>query len=806
MHFDRDHIRAAMRGRVTDVLRDVAGIPAGILDGKHHPCPKCGGKDRFRLIDQDDGAVLCNQCFSEQNGDCIAAVQWMRECSFGEALSLIGEYLEVPAEGVRSSGTKEASSCESMWKLDHTYYYTDKDGNQAYKVERYKNTAGGKHSKKFLQFSFFNGNWKAGIFDTPGAAIGTPKRIPYPYNYPRLMNDEVKTLFIVEGEKCAERLQAVLDAVDQPGQYAVSTLAGGANMMGYWGEYAQELTELNVYIIPDNDKPGRDGASAALENLDRSGIEAMVIPFEGKPDKFDVADWIDGQQTAGLSDKEIGEIFLKTLPARGRDGIEWVDGLDEIDTESENKPNFLGYLPEFFRDLCEEVGKHFGFDGTVPAYVGLSVASVAMAHQTVFAHGYYYAKPALLHTIVVAPSGTGKSPMIQDEMLLPLREIYDLEYEQLMIQQRNQIENAATEKERKKLQAAPARTIRKLIEQPTTEAILMTFDLIEKAHWDGVQKRGVCLFYDEGKQLIEGLDAYHNKAKQDLSILLSLMDGRGSGALRVDTERDRYFKDPRLVLIAGVQNSVIKRCISGKPEYFEEGFFQRVNLIVPALLPCTYETQMANEKYSAAKTAYGIKIREIYNKKHYHKFYTLNRDAEGKYQNYEREVIALTNGIKAQGVENLSKTDEINLSLLNKSKQRVLEAALVFQVLLDVETEKIITEDNDTKGKITATAVEGAICFVRHSHKEFHKLVELSRESKEQDLEGRIVNAINGAGNEGITRRDLQRRYFPGHGKTKIDTVGEYMARLMSRNPGIKEGTRQGRGKASTYYYLDQSP
>ena len=574
-------------------------------------------------------------------------------------------------------------------------------------------------------------------------------------------------------------------------------------MMRFWGDYADELQTLAVFILPDNDKPGRDGASAAVESLDANGVEVTVIPFDGKPDKYDIADWVDEQRAAGLTGEEIGEVFLKTFPAKGKNGIEWVDGLAEENGEPENKPDFLEYLPVFFREYCEEVGKPFGFDGAFPAYVGLSVASVAMAHQTVYAHGRLYAKPALLHSMVVAPSGSGKSPIIQDCILLPLREIYDQEYDQMMEAYRKQIENEQNEREKKKLQDTHIQIVRKLIEQPTMEAVLMTFDLIEKAHWDGVQKKGVCLFYDEGKQLIEGLDAYKN-AKQDLSILLSLMDGRGSGALRVDITKDRHFKEPRLVLIAGVQNSVIKRCVNKKPELFDEGFFQRVNVIVPTLLPSEYDSQESSESYNVLQDEYRIKIREIYNKKHYHRFYILDREAQKKYQNYELEVKARTNGIKAQGVENFSQTDEISFSLLNKSKQRVLEAALVFQVLLDVEAEKEITEENDTKGKITARAIEGAVRFVRHSHREFKKLVELSRENKEQDLESRIIGAIKGAGRGGISRRDLQRNYFPGHGKTKVKVIEEYMTGLMSRDTKIKRGIKPGRGQ-SVYYYYDHT-
>ena len=91
-----EDIKLALRGRAVDVLENVAGIPRELLDGRHHGCPKCpDGKDRFRLIDADQGAVLCNQCFREKNGDAIAAVMFFRGVRLPEALELIGQYLGV---------------------------------------------------------------------------------------------------------------------------------------------------------------------------------------------------------------------------------------------------------------------------------------------------------------------------------------------------------------------------------------------------------------------------------------------------------------------------------------------------------------------------------------------------------------------------------------------------------------------------------------------------------------------------------------------------------------------------------------
>ena len=88
-------------GRWPQILTAVAGIPADVLDGQHHPCPRpgCGGTDRFRLIDAEAGAVLCNQCFSEKSGDGIAAIQHFAGVDFPTAVRMVADYLGTPANG-----------------------------------------------------------------------------------------------------------------------------------------------------------------------------------------------------------------------------------------------------------------------------------------------------------------------------------------------------------------------------------------------------------------------------------------------------------------------------------------------------------------------------------------------------------------------------------------------------------------------------------------------------------------------------------------------------------------------------------
>ncbi len=93
-HIAVDDVKGAARGRWREVLT-AFGFNGEDLDGRHHPCPRCEGTDRFRLIDEEAGAVLCNQCFTEGNGDGLAAIQWRNDWTFGETLKAVAGHLGI---------------------------------------------------------------------------------------------------------------------------------------------------------------------------------------------------------------------------------------------------------------------------------------------------------------------------------------------------------------------------------------------------------------------------------------------------------------------------------------------------------------------------------------------------------------------------------------------------------------------------------------------------------------------------------------------------------------------------------------
>jgi P4 family phage/plasmid primase-like protien len=96
--YDISQIKSLATGRWPELL----GMDSEILDTFHHPCPKCGGRDRFRALDDfhRTGAVICNKCFNSGNGDGIAAYAWRFDFTMGEAISSLARKLGVkPIEG-----------------------------------------------------------------------------------------------------------------------------------------------------------------------------------------------------------------------------------------------------------------------------------------------------------------------------------------------------------------------------------------------------------------------------------------------------------------------------------------------------------------------------------------------------------------------------------------------------------------------------------------------------------------------------------------------------------------------------------
>jgi putative DNA primase/helicase len=259
-------VKQAAQGRWQEIFPAVTGIDPQLLDRKHHPCPKCGGTDRFRMIDAESGALLCNQCFAKGNGDGLAAICWLTGCDFPTALAQVAEFIglnDAPSGNGNAGGRK----------IVETYPYRDEQDNLLFEVVRFE-------PKDFRQRRpDGNGGWSW--------KLDGVRRVLYRLSE-LLRADPAEPVLIVEGEKDAERLRAL--------GFVATTNAGGT---GKWRrEYGEYLCGRHVVVLPDNDQPGRTHAAKVARLLAGNATTIKVAELPGLPEKGDVSDWLAAGGTA----------------------------------------------------------------------------------------------------------------------------------------------------------------------------------------------------------------------------------------------------------------------------------------------------------------------------------------------------------------------------------------------------------------------------------------------------------------------------------------------------------------------------
>jgi phage/plasmid primase-like uncharacterized protein len=93
MKADFQTVKSAAIGRWPEILT-YNGISAEYLNTKHGPCPGCGGKDRFRYLDDDDGGWICGQGGIATGGDGFNLLVHIGYSKSG-ALQSVAQYLNV---------------------------------------------------------------------------------------------------------------------------------------------------------------------------------------------------------------------------------------------------------------------------------------------------------------------------------------------------------------------------------------------------------------------------------------------------------------------------------------------------------------------------------------------------------------------------------------------------------------------------------------------------------------------------------------------------------------------------------------
>jgi len=295
---DAEQVKAAAAGRELELLEYVAHLDRSILDGKHHPCPRCGGKDRFRLIDAKAGSVLCNGCFRAGNGDFLAAIQHFRGISFPQAIeeaayrlgivhSLGGNAKSAPAGRTTTTAPATAAGANQEGGSPAVDPLVRMAETKNCPVESLRAFGGVSFPEKgACAFPMFDGNGvkvsQFNVFpDSPDAqqrkgmnAKGKQAGLFFPIvdGAPRLPKHG-ETWLVVEGVKDAAALHGI----------------GYANTCGPSGKYLKSewlplFKDVRLVLVLNNDPAGVEAAAEIKRKFEGKGpaaIRILTLPAAG---------------------------------------------------------------------------------------------------------------------------------------------------------------------------------------------------------------------------------------------------------------------------------------------------------------------------------------------------------------------------------------------------------------------------------------------------------------------------------------------------------------------------------------------
>ena len=306
---DVSAIKQTLKGRWAEVFSTLGGCPSEYLDGKGHPCPKCGqGTDRFSFPVkwQDEGGLLCRHCFNHDNGDGIAALQWLTGKSFPEVVRDLESFI-----GSGNGHVKNSLQTENVKNFSQNVKHCLTNGNAKKPAKTY-GTPEEVITAVYCSLGKRSGDWHyenagrelVGIicrWDTPTGktyrpvskidgrwvAAGMPE--PWPlYHLPEL--PPAPRVYVFEGEKAADAARSIgLTATTSPHG---SKSAGKAD----W----TPLAGKEIILLPDNDKPGKaygETVNAILAKLTPAPV-VKIIELPGLPEAGDIVEWIENHGDA----------------------------------------------------------------------------------------------------------------------------------------------------------------------------------------------------------------------------------------------------------------------------------------------------------------------------------------------------------------------------------------------------------------------------------------------------------------------------------------------------------------------------
>ncbi len=120
MRHEREPLSDRCRGRWRDILLQLGAVDARLLDGKHHACPWCGGKDRWRFTDLNGiGSFICNQCGRGTGTDIVMRSLGLDFKNAAERIEAVLGGAQVREKPAARSNDDNRAAMNAIWRSGH---------------------------------------------------------------------------------------------------------------------------------------------------------------------------------------------------------------------------------------------------------------------------------------------------------------------------------------------------------------------------------------------------------------------------------------------------------------------------------------------------------------------------------------------------------------------------------------------------------------------------------------------------------------------------------------------------------------
>lgn len=201
-------------------------------------------------------------------------------------------------------------------------------------------------------------------------------------------------VLVCEGEKAADAAKSL--------GFTATTSAGGAQAASKtdW----RPLASKEVWILPDNDSPGRkyaDSVAGILVKLTPAPV-IRIVELPDLPDGGDIVDWINSRGDAAEAETmraAVESLALAVEPWRSGDADDLAHRLFPVDA-----------LPEPIRGFVDAGARAIGCDSSYLALPLLTAIAAAIGNTRRLELKRGWSAPPILWGAIVGESGTTKTP------------------------------------------------------------------------------------------------------------------------------------------------------------------------------------------------------------------------------------------------------------------------------------------------------------------------------------------------------------------------------------------------------------